>query len=149
MITKQMFHCVTDNEPTCFFSGLPSAKVAPKEGKGNEPKDPEKKTSAKSKARPEKSGPSEVPPQKKIRSPVKPDQPSPNPSLPKRLKGKQEDPDQSKQIAILIEALRFLLLSTVNYFVGSSNLPLMIALEFILISFDPDLTRPTRRCRKR
>lgn len=36
-----------------------------------------------------------------------------------------------------------------KYFVGSSILPLMIALELILISFDLDLTRPTRRCRKR
>lgn len=65
-----------------------------------------KKTSAKSKAKP-----TVVPPtslkksgEKHVRSPQKPDQVSPNPGAAKRLRGKQENPDQSQQIEELQEA---------------------------------------------
>ena len=60
-----------------------------------------------------------------------PQKESPNPSLAKRLKGKQEDPDQQKQIEELKEAGCFLFFSSLGvHILYACNLHIMNYLRF-------------------
>ena len=98
-------------------------------------KESRKATSAKSKAKP-KAVP--VPPsstnksgEKHGRSPQKPDQVSPNPGAAKRIRGKQENPDQSQQLEDLREAC----VEFFFYLSLSLSLALYLSLSFHGLSF--------------